>query len=181
MAVKVPFPRIAKALKEQWAKFVNTDQPKYDQRSRNRCFNNALVADGGTAGKIKTTNAISYSLADQLYSKAATDNFWDLSGQTDTIANQYRGYRLMIDASGAASFTATANVVNAVEATAQAAVRALLLALADVASKTVVAEVIIGPETDFSMDAILGNTGSVAYQGYSGAPTRTTEEVAVLQ
>lgn len=143
-------------------------------------FANALSAQGtlynGFAPlqlQLHSPDTYGYTLGGRSYSIEPQDDFWNLSGETDTIANQYRGYRLYADG----TFLATANVVNAVAATAQASVRTLLAALADDRTKTVVAEIICGPSTDFSANAILAKTGALTYNGYSSDQDLTGYEV----
>lgn len=65
------------------------------------------LANGATAGKIKTvTSSTTFRIDGVPYAKAATDDLWDLSAETDTDASSYRAYWLYIDASGVASIAA---------------------------------------------------------------------------
>jgi hypothetical protein len=73
----------------------------------------AVVADGTTAGKIKTTAACDYQIGNAVYTKAATDDLWDLSAETDTGAAAYRAYYLYLDAAGAATFEAGSDTTTA--------------------------------------------------------------------
>lgn len=65
-------------------------------------LSSAAVAIGTTASKVRTTATATY-LSDGIFkSKAATDDFWTLSGTTVTDGN-FQKYLLCIDANGAAS------------------------------------------------------------------------------
>ena len=62
------------------------------------------IAKGSTLGKIKFDNPISYRSGDAGFKyKAATDDFWNLTGFTDLTAGQYVKVLLAITAAGAAS------------------------------------------------------------------------------
>ena len=108
----------------------------------------AAILDGTTAGKLKTTVAVipqidGYANA----SLAGTDDFWDLSAETDTIAAQYRAYWLYVDGSNVASFVAGSNSDTEVDA-----LRALPVLDA---SKAIIGVFVAGPATDFSL-ALIG-------------------------
>lgn len=68
----------------------------------NRCLANPGIAIGTTVQKVKTVNAVSYRIEGALFTKAATDDFWTLSGTTipDGSTNVIL---LLVDAAGAAS------------------------------------------------------------------------------
>jgi len=127
----------------------------------NRVMTAAKVANGASAGKAKTTDAIDYMIDGQLYEKGAANDFWDLTGETNTTATQFRGYLLFINAAGAASFTATANA-----ATAAGAI-ALLRALV-VEQKCVVGSYVADASHNFS--GALGTNGTF----YDGMPAAAT-------
>ena len=79
----------------------------------------AGLAAGTTNGKIKTTNAIQYSINGVNKTKAGTDNLWDLSAESAPGALTYGAYWLYLDGSGNASFSAQvkgSSVANAVAA-----------------------------------------------------------------
>jgi hypothetical protein len=117
-----------------------------------------VLANATTAGKIKTTVACVFALAGALYSKAITDNLWDLTGQTATASGKYRAYHLYLDASGAASISAAPTA----DASTAAGALALLPAIPD--TKSVVGVFVAGPSTDF--------TAAPSSQGtlYNGLP-----------
>jgi hypothetical protein len=76
----------------------------------------AGVADGTTAGKAKTTNAVRVTYRRLNVSKAATDDLWDLTG-VSTTAGQFRKVLLCLDAG------ATARIVTGEVAASQAAAK----------------------------------------------------------
>ncbi|HEU4395952.1 MAG TPA: hypothetical protein VFS92_10330 [Planctomycetota bacterium] len=137
-------------------------------------MNNCLVAkgeavfeDGAAAGKIKiTTNAealpLQFKVNGECYEKAAADPVWDLSGQTDTPALEYAAFWLYLNAAGTGSIErASANAASAVLA------KAVLLADGEPeADKAVVGVFVAGPETDFSMDAIVAVMGATIEYGF---------------
>ncbi len=61
------------------------------------------IANGATAGKLKTVNAVDYTVAGVRENKAATDDLWDLTGETTNGAAEFRAYWLYVDASGTAT------------------------------------------------------------------------------
>lgn len=78
-----------------------------------RALTAAGIARGTTAQKAKIVNTLQYSVAGNQFSKAATDDFWTLSGTTVAVAS-FQKYLLLIDTAGAASIQeATQSVVNA--------------------------------------------------------------------
>lgn len=79
----------------------------------NRCEGYATIANGTTAGKLKTTSTVSHRVDGVLYTKAATDDLWNLSGETSTTGAQYRAYWLYIGADGTASIEAGSNAASA--------------------------------------------------------------------
>ena len=66
---------------------------------RTRGFNAAGCADGTTNGYAKTTNAVTYEIQGKVYSKAATDNLFDLT-EVSTDANEYKKVLLCLNTSG---------------------------------------------------------------------------------
>lgn len=64
------------------------------------------LADGTTAGKIKTGATVTYHIGRGVTTKAATDDLWDLSGEVATSATEYRAYWLLLNTAGAASIAA---------------------------------------------------------------------------
>lgn len=116
------------------------------------------IANGTTAGTLKTTATAGFRIGTGSYSKAATDDLWDLSGETDTAAGEYRAYWLLLDSSGTASFAASGEQSSAA------------LALADLpdldGTKAVVGVFVADPACDFD------DAGGLAAQGtiYDGIP-----------
>ena len=125
------------------------------------------VVNGTTPGYIRTRADYEYQIAGRVYQKYAADDVWNLSGETDTIAAQYRAYRLYLDSAGAATIAAGSNA-----ASAAAALAALP---AEVDTKATVAVYVAGPSTDF--DAVGGLSG----QGdlYDGRATSVSDPAAI--
>lgn len=71
-----------------------------------------------TAGNLRTNAVVGFTVAGLVFSKASTDDFWDLSGETDTTATQFRSYWLYVDASGTGTFVAGTNSADAASALA---------------------------------------------------------------
>lgn len=111
-----------------------------------------VIGNGTTAGRLRTTGSTTFRINGQLYSKASTDDLWNLSALTNVGAGVYRGVALCISDAGVATIVAgTAN------ADAEAAARA---ALALVPSTVAVLGVYIaGPSTDWD------DAGGLAAQG----------------
>ncbi len=128
----------------------------------NRVLGNPAITDGTTDGKLQNA-AIDYSIDGKTYSKAATDDLWDLSAQTDTIAAQYRAYALYLDAAGTATIGAGSNAASA--ALAIAALPAF------VTTKCIVGVYVAGPSTDFNGAAGLAAQGTI----HNGVPTGSTD------
>lgn len=109
---------------------------------------NPGIADGATAGKIQTANACDFKIGGELFTKAATNDLWDLTGETNTGAGVYRAYSLELDDLGAASFQASSD--QASEADAYAALPPIV--------ESRIGVYIAGPTTNFG--AALGAQGS---------------------
>lgn len=73
----------------------------------------AKLAAGTTAGKIKTVADIDFRIGGRLYSKAATDDLWNLSGETTLGTGLHKAAVLYLDASGAATYALTAAATSA--------------------------------------------------------------------
>lgn len=118
------------------------------------------IGNGGTAGRLRTTAAITFAVAGRKYVKASTDDLWNLSAQTDTIAAQRRAFWLYLDASGTATIAAGTNAGNT-DALALAALPAIDL------TKSVIGVFVAGPLTNFD------DAGGLAAQGtiYDGIPS----------
>lgn len=118
----------------------------------------AGIADGTTAGKLKTANAVNYTIGNLSYSKAAADDLWDLTAEADTGEDEYRAYWLLLDDAGAASIEAGKGAGSE---------SAALRALPDLAGDAAVIGVFVaGPECDFD------DAGGLEAQGkvYDGIP-----------
>lgn len=110
------------------------------------------IDDGSTAGNLKTSVGASYRIDGELGYLAATDDFWDLSAETDTLAGKYRAYSLEIDDADVAQFVATTPDSDSEEDA--------LAALAAVAStRSRLGIFVAGPECDFD------DAGGLAAQG----------------
>ncbi len=78
-----------------------------------RALTAAGVARGTTATKAKIVNTLQFSVGGAQFSKAATDDFWTLSGTT-VQASSWQKYLLLIDSAGAASIQeGTQSIVSA--------------------------------------------------------------------
>jgi len=130
-------------------------------------LSSGALADGTTAGCIKTVADVAYRIAGRLYAKAATDDLWNLSAQVDTDATHYRAYWLYLDTSGNPSVAAGADTETS-EALAIAALPALD------AAKAVVGVYVAGPSTDFNGVAGLDSYGTY----YNGWPTTLAKTAA---
>ena len=113
-----------------------------------------LIANGGTAGRFKTTNAATFKVDGATYSKAITDDLWNLSAETTLGAAAYKAYWLYIDASGTAS-------IEAGTASTTAALALSLLPVPSV-SKCVFGVFVAAPLTNFAN--ALSAQGTI-YQG----------------
>jgi hypothetical protein len=71
----------------------------------------AGLAVGGTVQKVKTANAIEYTIDGIRYSKAATDDLFTFSGW-DCAASKAKGAFLYLDTAGAASIVGTADAAS---------------------------------------------------------------------
>ena len=120
---------------------------------------NPAIADGLTDGKLKTVAATDFHIAQWKYSKAATDDLWDLSAETDTTATQYRAYWLYLDSAGVATIVAGTTVTGG---------RADALAGLPIhdESKSIAGCYVADPSTDFNGVAGLAAQGTV----YNGIP-----------
>lgn len=115
------------------------------------------IGNGGTAGRLRTTASVDYKIGQFQYTKASTDDLWNLSAETDTTASQYRAYWLYLDSSGTASIGVGSNA-----STAALALAALPVVTA---SKSVIGVFVAGPSTDFNDAGGLAAQGTI-YNGY---------------
>lgn len=121
-------------------------------------FSSPAIGNGGTAGRLRTNATTAYNIGRVAYSKASTDDLWNLSAETNTTSVQYRAYWLYLDNSGTASIDAGSNATSAANALKA------LPALTE--TKSIIGVYVAGPSTDF--DAV----GGLAAQGtvYNGIP-----------
>jgi hypothetical protein len=103
----------------------------------------AAIANGTTVGNLRTVNAADFKIDGLTYTKAATDDLWDFTGEVANGAAVFRAYWLYLDSAGAATFAAGADA--ATEALAKVALPAL-----DV-TKSVVGVFIGGLSTDYTI------------------------------
>lgn len=129
----------------------------------NACLTYATVANGTTAGKLKTTSTISFKVDSQIYTKANTDDLWTLSAIATLGANQFRAVTLYMDAAGTATID-TGTIVTNTNATAGklAALAACPVLPAD---KCIIGVFVAGPSTNFAN--ALSSQGTI----YHGIPT----------
>lgn len=122
------------------------------------------IGNGTTAGNLRTNASVDHRIGGVSFTKASTDDLWDLSGETDTAAAQYRAYWLLLDNAGAASFAASGVQSSVADALAD------LPALDG--TKSVVGVYVAGPATDFDDAGGLAAQGTI-YDGIpDGAPLR---------
>lgn len=121
-------------------------------------FDDPAIADGTTDGKLQSTASVDFKVAGVKATKAATDDLWDLSAETDTTASQYRAYWLYLDASGTASIAAGEDATTAALA---------LQALPDIdETQSVIGVFVADPSCDFNGAAGLAAQGTI----YDGIP-----------
>jgi hypothetical protein len=70
--------------------------------SRNRCLANAAIAIATVTSQVKTVNSVSFAVDGALFTKAATDNFWTLTGAVLAISS-WNKWLLCVDSAGTAS------------------------------------------------------------------------------
>lgn len=118
----------------------------------------ANIGNGTTAGNLRTNAACDFVVNGELFNKASTDDLWDLSAETDTVAAQYRAYSLELDDTGTGSIVAGSNAASETLAYAGLA--------APVAGQSRIGVFIAGPSTDFD------DAGGLAAQGtiFNGWP-----------
>lgn len=122
------------------------------------CVTSGAIGNGGTAGRLRITATTPFKVAGALYSKASTDDLWNLSGETATASGKYRAYHLYLAADGTASISA------APSADSSSAALALLQLPAIPSTKSVIGVFVAGPSTDFT--SALSSQGTI----YNGLP-----------
>lgn len=138
-------------------------------------LSSGAIGNGGTAGRLRITASTDFAIGGLKYTKASTDDLWNLSAQTDTIAGQYRAFWLYLDVAGTASIAAGANATSADDA---------LKALPDLdKTKSVIGVYVAGPSTDFDAAGGLAAQGTIHNRvpvGVPGVPAGTVIEPATL-
>lgn len=134
----------------------------------NRCFTFANIANGTTNGKLKTQAAASFAVDGAVYTKAATDDLWTLSGIATMSAGQYRAITLYMDAAGTATIDSGTVAVTAA--------LALAAAPAAVATKSIFGVFVAGPSTNFAN--ALTSQGTLYHGVPAGYGTATREPLS---
>ena len=130
------------------------------------CLGFANIANGTTAGKLKSQATVPYRVDGTVYSKANTDDLWVLSGLTALTANQYQAVALYLDAAGTATIGAGTVVTNTVSAAA-GRLAALAVAAAIPTTKSVIGVFVAGSSGSTDYTAALTSQGTL----YHGIPT----------
>lgn len=131
---------------------------------------NPVVANGSTAGRLKTTANADYRIAGSLYSKSATDDLWNLSAQSATDGTHYRAFWLYVDTGG------TATIVAGTDALSSAANAIAALPAID-ATKSVFGVYVAGPSTTFTN--ALAAQGTI-YNGWPGSYVQTSSAPSAI-
>jgi len=72
----------------------------------NACLTYAVIANGTTAGRLRTTAGISYRVDGTMYAKSSTDDLWNLSAQATLGSGVTKAFWLYLDAAGTATIEA---------------------------------------------------------------------------
>ena len=133
------------------------------QAALNRVLGYATIANGTTAGKLKTTTDAAFGIGSRVFLKAATDDLWTLSGIATMSSGQYRAVTLYIDSAGTATIDS-----GTVSTTA-----ALALSLAPVIppTKSIFGVFVAGPSTNFG--SALTSQGTLYHGIPDGYGTRS--------
>ena len=120
------------------------------------------IGNGTTAGNLRTTAITEPHVAGLRNADlASSDDFWDLSGETDTTATEFRAYWLYVDNANSASFVAGAASPNELQA---------LGALpAHDETKSILGVFVAGVSTDFDDAGGLAAQGTIFDQPAPGA------------
>lgn len=130
------------------------------------------IGNGGTNGRLRTSAvAVTYRIGGTLYTKASTDDLWNLSGETATGGTAYRAYWLYLDSSGTASIAASTGTTT----TADAAIAALP---AVTSTKAVIGCYVAAPSTNFAN--ALAAQGTI-YNGWPTAQTLTSDSISIVK
>lgn len=134
------------------------------QAFSNACLTHAAIANGTTAGKLKTvTDPVHFRIDGALYKVAATDDAWTLSAIPTLAANTYRAVTLYVDAAGAFTIDAGTIVTNTVSVAA-GRLAALALCPAIPSGKSIVGVFVGAPATNFA-NALTGQANVQLYHG----------------
>jgi hypothetical protein len=117
-------------------------------------LNNPIMAVGTTPGKVKTTADCDFQIGGVIYTKAATDDLFDMTALADLTTGEYQTVALMVDHAGTASIGE--GTVSASAALALAA--ASFYTIPD--DKCAVGYVAMGPGNDWDAEAITAH-GSI--------------------
>lgn len=112
-------------------------------RTANAALGWANIANGATPGKLKTTVAVDFAVGGEAFNLVASDDHWDLSAETDTVALKYRAYSLQLDDTGTAGFVSGSDLDSETLAYKSLA--------APAAGRSRIGVYIAGPSTDFSL------------------------------
>ncbi len=130
-----------------------------------------VYTNGFVSNVAPGTSAFSFAfgISGTRYSKNATDDLWNLSGETDTTGVQYRAYWLYLNSSGTASFAASTNA---------ASLAAALAALPTIdPTKAVIGIYVASPSCDFNGAAGLAAQGTI-YNGWAASQLVSSYKVA---
>lgn len=156
--------RVVQLPRADHGEFALLEQVRF--RHENRVLGNPGLADATVDGKIQNANAFDYTIQGQAYTKAATDNLWDLTAFTpDVGAAEYEAVVLYLDASGTAT---TAKL--ALAASAAAAIALVEAEIVANATKCCVGVYVAGNSCDWNGAAGLGAQGTY----YNGLPAAMT-------
>ena len=138
-------------------------------RAQNSLRSYPLIANGSTAGKLKITNAAVFAVGGTVYSKAITDDLWDLSALTTLTGAQYQATWLYLDAAG------TATIVSGTAAASAALAIAALPAITS--TKSVIGCYVAGLSTNYA--SALAAQGTI-YNGFPAGYTLTSSSITVV-
>ncbi len=148
-----------------WQMLSSLAQGMYE---RAQVLSFANLGDGTTDGKIQNQAAVAYGIGGAVFSKAATDDLWDLTGLTDTEAGEYLAVALCLDDAGTASI-----VEGTVADSAEDAIDSI--SGDDVDGVCVVGVYVADPETDWNGAAGLAAQGTFRH----GFPSRNAVPISI--
>lgn len=116
--------------------------------------NLAAIANGTTAGYLQAvTGTTTFEIDGVSYTKAATDDLWNLSAEVDTDSTHYRAYWLYLDDGGVASIVAGDDALTAETA--------LKLLPAHDPTRSIIGVFVAAPSCDFNGVAGLDAQGDI--------------------